>query len=274
MRRVVRGDVPVPERLINLTPENLLQLNDHEKISNSVYAHSDVKKSLSLLYHDKCYICECSVDSGKYDVEHYKPKKHFPSLGYTWSNLHKSCDKCNLAKERKDFFKKNSQGTVIDMLLLDPSSEFYNIEDYISFNINSKVELVGIGNDPLVLEKANITRLYLNGDLDIDYGKELPYLRESRSKSFIIYCIDNLMKYKSRISFLKNNILNYAAPVHGHELDEEQDLCSKLINLDLVYISEEAEFSTCIRVGLYKILGINYQQFLNIKNTLKHHLQL
>jgi 5-methylcytosine-specific restriction endonuclease McrA len=104
MNKVDRADVPIPDRLLNLTSVNQQHLSDYKKISNSVYAHNDVKISLQMLYSDKCYICEKDISSGEYDVEHYLPKKHFPHLGYTWENLHKACEGCNLAKEHDNFF--------------------------------------------------------------------------------------------------------------------------------------------------------------------------
>ncbi|MEF1175263.1 hypothetical protein REH73_23155, partial [Vibrio sinaloensis] len=162
MRKVNRSLVTTPNKLINLTDTNLQQLTSHTTISSAVYRHQDVKDSLAELYFEKCYICECDVKNA-YKVEHYLPKKYFPNLGYSWDNLHKSCEGCNLAKEHASFFKTDDNNNVVDILLLDPSSNSYDINDYIRFNINSVAELVNVGTVPEVIEKAKNTIKYLNG---------------------------------------------------------------------------------------------------------------
>jgi uncharacterized protein (TIGR02646 family) len=94
MRNVDRASVPTPNNLQNLTVINQGHLANSNSISTAVYGHKNVKASLQRLYHDKCYVCECDVSAGRYVVEHYLPKQHFPNLGYTWTNLHKACNQC------------------------------------------------------------------------------------------------------------------------------------------------------------------------------------
>lgn len=269
MRKINRALATYPERLNNLTEDNLLHLQNHRNISNSIYAHDDVKNSLQELYFDKCYICENDVSSGSYDIEHYRPKKHFPLLGYTWDNLHKSCDKCNLAKEASEFLIYNTDNKVIDIKLLDPSSVDYDIDHYIRFDIDSLAELVNIGNIPLVKSKAVNTINYLNGKLKSDYGKELPYLRETRAKKFLTFCVDGLVEYRERIRAIKLDIDNYFPPIEPLLLESDIQLCNKLINADHLYLSEKSPFSSCTRVNLFPALKITYIELIKIKEKMR-----
>ncbi len=273
MRRVIRGEVTYPAKLQNLSAENLTHLSDHTKISSSIYAHEDVKKSLQELYFSKCYICECDVSNGKYAVEHYKPKKEFSQLGYTWGNLHKVCDKCNLAKEKKSFFFIENE-KITDVKLLDPSSETYNINDYLRYNIDSMAEVVDIGNEPLVLEKAKQTIDYLNGNVDSLYCRSLPYRRGQRVNNFLKFCMEELIAYKERIIELKLSIELYEVPGDTLMVAIDQHICHKLQNADEIYLSDHSAFSTCTKVNLYPVLGITYKELRKIVRKLRVALEL
>ena len=157
MRKVDRSKVPVPPCLQNLSIIASSHLLDYSKISNGIYGHADVKLSLQSLYYDKCYICECDVSAGKFHVEHYLPKKHFPQFGYTWNNLHKSCEGCNQAKENSNFFCVDATGNYTDVKLLDPASSSYNVSEYLIFDLESVARPAGIGSDPVILQKADNT---------------------------------------------------------------------------------------------------------------------
>ncbi|GAD31456.1 conserved hypothetical protein [Photobacterium leiognathi lrivu.4.1] len=271
MRQVDRALVTFPERLKaqNITNVNKAQLIDHKKISGDVYRHQDVKDSLKELYFEKCYICDCDV-TGNFKVEHYLPKKHFPQLGYTWDNLHKSCEGCNLAKEDNGFLVKDIKGTVIDINLLDPSNSTYKIADYMRFNITATVELVQIGNDPLIINKAKNTIKYLNGEYKNEYSKTLKYLRSDKANNFLRYYMTNLFKHKELIFTLRKlGIANYIEPIDHIERDMHIDLCQGLINLDNIYLGEAAPFSTCTRVYMTDALRMTYPDLLALKEKMR-----
>ncbi|MFN1512394.1 HNH endonuclease family protein [Vibrio owensii] len=269
MRQVDRSSVNAPHNLNNLTAVNELQLESHTTVSSAVYRHQNVKDSLQELYFDKCYICECDVKGG-YKVEHYLPKKHFPSLGYTWSNLHKACEGCNLAKEHKDFLVTDATGTVIDINLLDPSNPNYNISDYMRFNINSEAELVPVGTDPAVIAKAQNTIKYLNGQYKNEYGKELKHQRGSRSHHLLLFMYKQLSQFNELIQQIKRaGIAQYTAPQCPNELDMHHQLCNKLIALDHMYLSDRAPFSSCTRVSMVQSLEMPYQSLVDMKEKMR-----
>lgn len=63
---------------------------------NSRYKLPDIKEKLENLYHHKCAYCENKVEQGH--VEHYRPKKLYPWLAYSWDNLIYGCPTCNQFK--------------------------------------------------------------------------------------------------------------------------------------------------------------------------------
>lgn len=274
MRQVNRAQILVPNKLLNLTEINRGHLTNYKNISNAVYGHDDVKYSLTQLYFEKCYICECDVSSERYDIEHYLPKKHFPLLGYTWSNLHKSCEGCNLAKEHKDFKIIDENNHFIDIKLLDPSSDSYEIRDYLQFDIDSKANLVDRGQDPLIIEKATNTIRYLNGEYASVYGRGLLYSRENRTNTFLRYCIANLVKHKTRISQIALNIEQYSSPEVASELIIDQEICDRLRAVDHIFLSDKAPYSTNVRVQLYPTLKITYQSLQIIKEKMLNVLSM
>jgi len=64
---------------------------------NSRYKKKDVKRALSSLYKGKCAFCEQKVE--QYHVEHYRPKKIYYWLAFSWDNLLLSCPTCNQKKD-------------------------------------------------------------------------------------------------------------------------------------------------------------------------------
>lgn len=270
MRKVDRASVDYPNKLQNLSDVNLGHLHDHTKISGSIYAHAEVLDSLQGLYFDKCYICEGDVSSGRFNVEHYLPKKLFPDLGYSWENLHKACEGCNLAKESREFFIYDENDICTGIKLLDPSSTLYDISHYMRFNIDSEAESVPMGIEVDIKLKASNTISYLNGKYKSEYGKELKFLRSKKSVQFLRFFSDKLVKYRERIRDIKMlGIGNYVAPVDSDALEVDQDLCQLLINVDDTYLSDKAPFSSCTRVQVFPTMRVTYQELFSIKENMR-----
>ncbi len=273
LRKVLRGGVPIPNKLNNLTDANRRQLLSHTTVSPSVYAHNDVKRSLNLLYFDKCYICENDISVERYNVEHFLPKKHFSHLGYSWYNLHKACEGCNLAKEKKELLIRDEAGDVVDISLLDPSSEEYSVNDYITFDHNGMAKTKDVVGNADVLGKASSTVLYLNGGTSSRYSHSLPYLRLLRIQNFTSFCVDNLNVFKQRLIELKVPDVEYEVPLNA-ELISDQKLCQLLINVDNEFLSKEAFFSTSTRCILYPLLKVTYAELKRIKTKMREALGL
>lgn len=131
---------------------------------NSRYKTSDIKDKLNSIYHHKCAYCE--DHAGQTHVDHYRPKKDYYWLAYSWDNLICSCPTCNQFKTN-DFAIKGKKATppkVTDdlsdiniwsshkydqqekPLLLNPERDnlndvfVFDIEGHIRGNINSRAD--------------------------------------------------------------------------------------------------------------------------------------
>lgn len=263
MRKINRVLIQEPNNLNCLNKEQLAHLLDHKKITGTIYRHQDVKDALDFLYYDKCYICECSVKNS-YEVEHYRPKKEFPQLGYTWRNLHKSCPTCNKAKNGDDF-KIFTNGVVTDMKLLDPSDINYDIEEYILFNVNNEVESNDIGTDASVTLKATKTISYLNNDTIISK-------RRKAAHSLLLSFCQELSSLKKRMIEISQNLTTYSCPVDQIQMHEDRLILNELSKLNTLYLKDSAEYSTCTRVSFIFATNLTYQEIQNIITTLRRNL--
>jgi uncharacterized protein (TIGR02646 family) len=143
---------------------------------NDRYKKDDIRIALNTIYKYKCAYCEEKVE--QYHIEHYRPKKIYHWLAFSWDNLILACATCN-------------EGKGINFDLDGKKVDFVNIEENIrSINISSKaydeIELPKMVNpevtDPLgkitfkpsgeiesdderfkyTIEKCSIDRPYLN----------------------------------------------------------------------------------------------------------------
>lgn len=74
---------------------NLKAYNDTSTFNNR-YKIADVRKELTKIYKGKCAFCEQKVE--QYHIEHYRPKKIYYWLAFSWDNLMLSCATCNQNK--------------------------------------------------------------------------------------------------------------------------------------------------------------------------------
>lgn len=73
---------------------------------SSRYKQDDIKDALKQHYQNKCAYCEQYVE--RWDVEHYRPKKIYYWLAYSWDNLLLACPTCN-QNYKGDHFKISQQ---------------------------------------------------------------------------------------------------------------------------------------------------------------------
>ncbi|MDO7480727.1 hypothetical protein Q5X66_15525, partial [Acinetobacter baumannii] len=273
MRQIDRTLVNHPYNLLNLTAEQMAHLTNHKNIRSAIYAHENVKQALKSIYHEKCYICECYVGDN-YAVEHYLPKQYFSHLGYTWDNLHKVCDQCNLAKESDQFFIKDQSDNIVDILLLDPSNPSYNISDYLSFNLDGEAILVSYGVDQSIRRKAEHTVNYLNGNLRKAQGKpfehasKLNHLRSSRIGAFERFLREtNLMIYRQNILSINSTISTYQAQNNTEKQQLDLDTYHFLANLFKNFLNDECVYCSTLRDYCFTVFRI---KFKNLKIILEH----
>ncbi len=101
MREITKDLSKIPESLKNSTTEkhfnSAIESGEFSKKSDR-YKQSDTKEELEDIYHKKCAYCEKSLLDGFKHIDHFRPKKLYHWLGYSWDNLILSCDYCNVNK--------------------------------------------------------------------------------------------------------------------------------------------------------------------------------
>jgi len=73
----------------------------------NLYKVGSVQKKLKEIYHLKCAFCEKKLLDAPKHIEHYRPKKYYYWLAYSWDNLLLACGECNSAKGDR-FATKNT----------------------------------------------------------------------------------------------------------------------------------------------------------------------
>jgi uncharacterized protein (TIGR02646 family) len=101
MIKIEKDFMDVPKILTSDNRENAFDANvlsasySDEK---NLYKVGSVQKKLNELYHLKCGYCEKTLLDTPKHIEHYRPKKTYYWLAYSWDNLLLSCGECNSAK--------------------------------------------------------------------------------------------------------------------------------------------------------------------------------
>jgi len=93
-----RARVPIKSR--NTHEKRMLVINaqayNDTAAFNDRYKEDEIKRALIELYKSKCAFCEQRVE--QYHIEHYRPKKIYYWLAFSWDNLILSCPTCNQNK--------------------------------------------------------------------------------------------------------------------------------------------------------------------------------
>lgn len=96
------------------------------------------KPALTREFRGQCVYCLSVMmpeESGRFCVEHYRPKSKFPLLAVEYSNLLLACDRCNLAKS--DYWSDKQDEKILNPCEDKMSQHLTTLKDY-SINPNSK----------------------------------------------------------------------------------------------------------------------------------------
>lgn len=85
-----------------------LSLPEKDRNNNLIYKlfnrynKEDIRTALKKMYGGLCCYCESKIGIVSfYNIEHRKPKKHYPEYTFEWDNLHLVCQMCNTYKSDK-----------------------------------------------------------------------------------------------------------------------------------------------------------------------------
>ena len=143
---------------------------------NTRYKLEDVRTLLIDVYNYKCAFCEQRVE--QYHIEHYRPKKIYYWLAFSWDNLLMACPKCNESKginfelsgdkQKYEDSEENRRSihTLRSNYDLEELPKMINPEvtdpsNIISFQKNGKISSQNV-RLRYTIEKCKIDRDYLN----------------------------------------------------------------------------------------------------------------
>lgn len=72
-----------------------------EGVAKRVLRADDVLEALHVDFLGKCYLCECRVSRGGFEIEHRVQRSHDAAREHDWTNLFPSCEGCNKRRSRK-----------------------------------------------------------------------------------------------------------------------------------------------------------------------------
>lgn len=116
--------------------EKAIEEQDKHEADKAIYSHTEVKKALERLFHDKCAYCESKMTAtADWDVEHFRSKGRVAEreghpgyywLAYVWENLYPSCQHCNQRRKDRPRWEDTTElpagGKVDQFPLLDEST--------------------------------------------------------------------------------------------------------------------------------------------------------
>ena len=203
---------------IDWIQNKLFEIKDDDKPGKKItgnYNHKDVKIALNKLYNNKCAYCEGKIPEGFSErIDHFRPKngivigknkienhKGYFWLGYEWTNLLSTCEKCNRKKSNK-FPLKDETSRISDDLIKE------------GFLVNNKFVFDNFKIENLEKEK----RLLLNPEIDkveehlcfFSDGR-IEHLTEKGKKSIEIYDLNRkplILKRKKIIEDMLREIID------------------------------------------------------------------
>jgi len=183
--------------------------------AKNLYKVGSVQKRLNEVYHLKCGYCEKPLLDTPKHIEHYRPKKMYYWLAYSWDNLLLSCGECNSAKSDKfeventnisykdeHFDNIHHLGNNYDLLekplIINPEKE--NILEKISFTSKGKIETKDIRVQHTI-ETCNLNReslCRLREEILVDFIEEMEahylYFQEKKDTSRFIPTVQQFLK--------------------------------------------------------------------------------
>lgn len=247
MIKIEKDFIDIPKILRSENREDAFNLNISSASysdSKNLYKVGSVQKQLNKLYHLKCGYCEKFLLDTPKHIEHYRPKKTYYWLAYSWDNLLLSCGECNSAKgdrfetthekvnySNEPFEKIHTFGTDYDSLeeplVINPEKEDileelrFNNQGVISSNhtrVNHTINACNLDRNSLAKRREAIL---------IDFVEEMEghyfYFKEKKDISRFIPTVKQFVhncKIESEFYAFRNYILK-----HLEEFFEDATLC-------------------------------------------------
>lgn len=179
----------------------------------------EIRQDAVVLYnffHGKCAFCEsymAHVSSPQ--IEHYRPKRHFPALAFNWDNWLLSCGRCN-DKKWAHFPDCEGQPCLIDPVTEEPS-EHIEFVSYVALPKTERgkktINLIGLNRSPLEDERSRWL-IYINTLLLI--CSHLPQQRQE-TRELLIWSMQDDAPYAAMTRcYLRDKAPRLANPEQPH----------------------------------------------------------
>ncbi len=174
---------------------------------NDRYKNTDIRNALKKIYKNKCAFCEQKVE--QYHIEHYRPKKIYYWLAFSWDNLLMSCPTCNQYKS----INFDIDGTLATYINNEANLNVINCNSA----KNDILEVPKLVN-PEVTNPLGLIRFFKNGSIASDNRRfiytiktcklDRDYLNDERRKLLDIFTrdIESVLIENSSIRDQKNAI--------------------------------------------------------------------
>lgn len=138
---------------------------------------AQIRACLEVMQGRRCAYCEASIDDLGYHIEHFRRKRDFPQLTFTWSNLLMCCGKDDCCGHHKD--RAGSPYDIAD--LVDPTNE--EPDEYFWFLETGMIDVRG-GCQATQARRARETLRVLNlnqhGRLRPMRARQLKWYKDSK----------------------------------------------------------------------------------------------
>ncbi len=250
----------------------LLDIKDKEKPGkdiNSLYNHDTVRTALNELYNNKCAYCEGIANSAQFTsrIDHYRPKngikniknhKGYWWLGYEWTNLLPTCEKCNIKKSNQFPLKLNTT-RISDNL----DKEYFFKNNEFIFN-NFTIDK---------LEKED--RLLLNPEIDkveehlfFSPTGEIKYLTDKGKKSIEVYDLNRSSLIFERRAII-DDIIREIIDIFSN-YNQYEDLLKKFFKDKIEYTKKkEYSFLRFFIINFFKLFIISSLENLHFNEISK-----
>ena len=124
---------------------------------NDRYKQQDIKAALKIIYNNKCAFCEQRIEQSH--IEHYRPKKVYYWLAFSWDNLILACPTCNQHKGI------NFEITGISITFVNTNVNIQNIHNSsANYDLLEKPKMV----NPEINDPSNMIKFHKNGLIESD----------------------------------------------------------------------------------------------------------
>jgi uncharacterized protein (TIGR02646 family) len=122
--------IPKKSKTTHQKRMDIITIGTYNDSYSDRYKTKDIRNALEDIYKGKCGFCEQEIE--QYEIEHYRPKKTYHWIAFSWDNLIVACQKCNGKKGIHFELNGNKvefENTEINIRNINCSSSAYDVQE-------------------------------------------------------------------------------------------------------------------------------------------------